>query len=91
MSLSSLLASLQVPVDFNRYDEIPDSDVLARLDQWKHGVEQVLGELKTRVQDEHASLSLEQQADIISATVVFHRDCTWTTPESQGVAQGVLT
>ncbi|KAJ7283397.1 hypothetical protein C8J57DRAFT_1462499 [Mycena rebaudengoi] len=41
--------------DFNRYDEIPDSDVLARLDQWKHGVEQLLRELRTHVQDEQTT------------------------------------
>ncbi|KAJ7938279.1 hypothetical protein B0H13DRAFT_2572038 [Mycena leptocephala] len=42
-----------------------------------------LQELQTRIQQERASLSLKQQADVVSATSVFDADATWVTSESR--------
>ncbi|KAF7330792.1 hypothetical protein MVEN_02418400 [Mycena venus] len=90
MSLDSVLASLRVPSDFNRYGDISEHDVIARLDQWKEDALRTLKELQTRVQQEHATLSLKQQADIVAATTVFDSDDTWTTSVSQGLVQEIL-
>ncbi|KAJ6567265.1 hypothetical protein DFH09DRAFT_1156514 [Mycena vulgaris] len=90
MTFSSVLASLQVPPDFNRYGDIPDHDVITRLDQWKHEALRTLGELQTRIQQEQASLTLKQQADIISTTAVFDGDDAWVTSDSRSVAHEIL-
>ncbi|KAJ6512117.1 hypothetical protein C8R47DRAFT_1093598 [Mycena vitilis] len=90
MSLDSAVASLRVPSDFNRYHDIPEPDVIARLDQWKEDALRTLRELHTRVQQEHAGLSLKQQADIVSAATVFDGENAWVTPDTQGVAQDIL-
>ncbi|KAJ7162616.1 hypothetical protein C8R43DRAFT_1173293, partial [Mycena crocata] len=89
-SLSSLLASLLVPSDFNRYADIPEPTVIARLDQWKEDAFRTLAELQTRVQQEHKTLSLKQQADIVSATTTFEGDGPWVTSESRRVARHIL-
>ncbi|KAJ7645511.1 hypothetical protein DFH06DRAFT_1211567 [Mycena polygramma] len=90
MSLDSVFASLRVPSDFNRYGDIPEPDVIARLDRWKEDALRTLRELQTRVQQEHASLSLKQQADVVSATAVFGSEDTWVTSDSRGVARDIL-
>ncbi|KAJ7497480.1 hypothetical protein FB451DRAFT_1211627 [Mycena latifolia] len=85
---SDVLASLQVPADFNRYADIPDQDVIARLDQWKHAALSTLRELQTCVQQ--ASLTLKQQADILSATLLFNEDNAWVTSDSRSIAYEIL-
>ncbi|KAJ7646143.1 hypothetical protein B0H17DRAFT_1215798 [Mycena rosella] len=90
MTLSSALSSLQVPSDFNRYDDIPEPAVIARLDQWKNTAFRTLEELQTRVREEQATLTLKEQGDIVSATLVFDGDDTWVTPDSRCVAQEIL-
>ncbi|KAJ7490315.1 hypothetical protein B0H11DRAFT_2156580 [Mycena galericulata] len=89
-SLTSLLASLQVPPEFNRYNDIPEPDVIARLDQWKQTAIRTLRELDICVQQGQANLSLEQQADIVAAASVFNEDDAWVTPESRSVAHDIL-
>lgn len=83
MTLDSALGSLRVPPDFNRYADIPEKDVIARLDQWKDQAVRTLQDLQTRIQQERASLSLKHQADVVSATSVFDADATWVTSESR--------
>jgi hypothetical protein len=87
MTFSSVLASLQVPPDFNRYGDIPEQDVIARLERWKRDAFRTLEELQTRIQGQ-ASLTLKEQADIISATSFFDADAAWVTSESQSLAHG---
>jgi hypothetical protein len=79
-----------VPPDFNRYADIPEKDVIARLDQWKEQAVRTLQELQTRIQQERASLSLKQQADVVSATSVFDADATWVTSESRVLSRGMF-
>ncbi|KAJ7762837.1 hypothetical protein DFH07DRAFT_739057 [Mycena maculata] len=90
MNFNPVLTSLEVPPDFNRYKDIPELDVIARLDRWKEAAIQTLRELKTRIQQEQASLSLKQQADIISAATVFEGDDAWVAPDSRVVAHDIL-
>ncbi|KAJ7179500.1 hypothetical protein C8R46DRAFT_1160062 [Mycena filopes] len=90
MSLDSLLAGLRVPADFNRYNDIPERDVIARLDRWKEDALRTLQELQTRVVQERGELSLKQQADIISTASVFDCDAAWVTPASEAVALDIL-
>lgn len=87
MAFSSVLASLQVPPEFNRYKDIPETDVIARLDEWKNAALQTLRELQTRIQQE-TSLPLPQEADIVSAASVFDGDDDWVTSESRSLAEG---
>ncbi|KAJ7895955.1 hypothetical protein B0H14DRAFT_2558408 [Mycena olivaceomarginata] len=77
MSFDSALASLRVPAEFNRYREIAEPDVIARLDHWKEDALRTLRELQTRVQQERAALTLKHQADIVAATAVFEGDDAW--------------
>jgi hypothetical protein len=90
MSFDSVLASLRVPAEFNRYREIAEPDVIARLDHWKEDALRTLRELQTRVQQERAALTLKHQADIVAATAVFEGDDPWVLPDSRGLAQGTF-
>ncbi|KAJ7047754.1 hypothetical protein C8F04DRAFT_20951 [Mycena alexandri] len=90
MSLDSVLAGLRVPSDFNRYNDIPERDVITRLDRWKEDALRTLKELQTRVVQERAELSLKQKADIVSTTSVFDCDAAWVTPDSGAVARDIL-
>ncbi|KAJ6584806.1 hypothetical protein B0H19DRAFT_1106681 [Mycena capillaripes] len=90
MTFDSVLESLRVPSDFNRYGDIPEPDVIARLDRWKEDAFRTLRELQTRIQQEQAALSLKQQADIVSATSLFDGDNAWVTLDSRGLAHDIL-
>ncbi|KAJ7783401.1 hypothetical protein B0H14DRAFT_2400764 [Mycena olivaceomarginata] len=90
MSFDSVLASLRVPAEFNRYREIAEPDIIARLDHWKEDALRTLRELQTRVQQERAALTLKHQADIVAATAVFEGDDAWVLPDSRGLAQEIL-
>ncbi|KAF8211565.1 hypothetical protein K438DRAFT_1807537 [Mycena galopus ATCC 62051] len=90
MSLDSVLPSLRVPTDFNRYGDIPERDVVARLDQWKEDALRKLKELQTRVHQERAALSLKQQADIVAVASVFDDDDTWVIQDSQRLAHEIM-
>ncbi|KAJ7895953.1 hypothetical protein B0H14DRAFT_3425910 [Mycena olivaceomarginata] len=90
MSFDSVLASLRVPAEFNRYREIAEPDVIARLDHWKEDALRTLRELQTRVQQERAALTLKHQADIVAATAVFEGDDAWVLPDSRSLAQEIL-
>ncbi|KAJ7265856.1 hypothetical protein B0H12DRAFT_173170 [Mycena haematopus] len=90
MSLDSVLALLRIPPDFNRYGDIPEPDVIARLDQWKDNALRTLKELHILVQEERETLSLKQQADIIAATSAFDGEDAWVVPDSRGLANEIL-
>ncbi|KAJ7632712.1 hypothetical protein FB45DRAFT_1057745 [Roridomyces roridus] len=86
-----VLSSLHVPADFNRYDSIPEVEVIARLDRWKDAVVGTLQELDTRLQQEHANLSLKERADIVFAVSVFDGDDAWVSPHSRRLATHILS
>ncbi|KAJ7076314.1 hypothetical protein B0H15DRAFT_864086 [Mycena belliarum] len=88
---SSVPASLQVPSDFNRYADITDHEILQRLDRWKHATVPTLQNLQSHFHSEQASsLTLKQQADIVSATLVFNGEDVWVNPAAQTVAHDIL-
>ncbi|KAK7061347.1 hypothetical protein R3P38DRAFT_2828989 [Favolaschia claudopus] len=92
MSLDSVITSLRVPADFNRYRSIDDRDVITRLDQWKKDALGKLRELHTRIQQERERLSLKQQADIIATAAPFDDgDEAWVSPDSLQVAHEILS
>ncbi|KAJ6516312.1 hypothetical protein C8R45DRAFT_1087411 [Mycena sanguinolenta] len=90
MSLDSVLASLRIPADFNRYGDILERDVIARLDQWKQDALRMLKELHTRVQQEREALSLKQKADIVAAAAVFDSEDAWVISDTRGLAHEIL-
>ncbi|KAJ7224242.1 hypothetical protein GGX14DRAFT_649117 [Mycena pura] len=91
--LSGVLAALQIPPEYSRYESIIDSDVIERLRRWKQDVLRTLIELETRLQQmnlEHASLSLKEQGDIVSAASVFDGEGDWTASDSRKVACDIV-
>jgi hypothetical protein len=69
------LDALEVPAEFARHEHIVDSDVLARLDEWKNKAYDDLVLLQNSGATTPPSVS--QQAPRIFAAVFRGEDCPW--------------
>ncbi|KAJ7783393.1 hypothetical protein B0H14DRAFT_3893827 [Mycena olivaceomarginata] len=85
------LPSLRVPAEFNRYREIAEPDVIARLDHWKEDALRTLRELQTRVQQGTRCFDAEAPGRYCGP----RQRCSRATmlgvlPDSRGLAQEIL-
>lgn len=88
-NLSHLTHSLQVPPDFARYENIVEEPAILCLDDWKENAHRILVEMRTLVEENASSLSLEEQGDLISAAASFEDSSIspWVSSASQSISQ----
>lgn len=87
--LDPLLTPLQIPEEFSYYERITDTNVIARLQQWKRMTDARLSELQNLVVREGSQLSDREQAEVISTTAPFEGEGFWTSNTSRNISEGV--
>lgn len=93
-TLATLLESVRIPSDFARYENIIEHNDIARLNEWKRNVHHTLVEIRSLLETLDASsetLSLQEQASVISAVAAFDSTGPWIISESQGISRGMST
>lgn len=87
-TLQTLLQRVHIPADFARYENITEEGIIASLDEWKCNAHHTLVEIRTLLEDASNELSLQEQANVVSAVAAFGGSGTWITPASRTNSRG---
>ncbi|OCH95884.1 hypothetical protein OBBRIDRAFT_787731 [Obba rivulosa] len=88
-SLGPLLRRLDIPPEFARYSSIQESEVLARLQEWRRQACAALSALRSLCQEQE-TLSLQERGEVIAAVAPFDSEGPWIVDASREQAQGIL-
>ncbi|KAI0092518.1 hypothetical protein BDY19DRAFT_883360 [Irpex rosettiformis] len=88
-SLDESLSLLVIPAEFANYDDLTETAVIVKLEEWRRKAYSVLRDLKTCLQ-EREEHSLEKQTDIICAVTPLCKDHIWTMESSRELAKDIL-
>src|ERR1700722_1547941 len=82
-AMDSLLESLTVPSNFQRYDKITEGDLLSRLGKWRNEAHLLLEEL--REFSNRNDLTLREKAQMVSTAAAFDGSGPWVSSQSLNV------
>jgi hypothetical protein len=88
LRLDPLIAPLQVPPDFSRYEKLVETDIVASLEQWKLKTDTCLAELRDLVARESTQFSVQDHALVVSAIASFEGEGSWITSVSREISKG---
>jgi len=86
--LDPLIAPLQVPPHFSRYEKLVETDIIASLEQWKLKTDTCLAELRDLVARESTQFSVQDHALVVSTIASFEGEGSWITSVSRDISKG---
>lgn len=86
--LQPLWKKLDIPQEFAQYDTISESETIVRLEDWKRQVYTVLSDVRNVLRQKEA-LSIQGQAQIISAVAPFDGEGPWAPETTREQAKGM--
>ncbi|KAI0922004.1 hypothetical protein AcW1_004169 [Taiwanofungus camphoratus] len=87
--LQPLWKKLDIPQEFAQYDTISESETIVRLEDWKRQVYTVLSDVRNVLRQKEA-LSIQGQAQIISAVAPFDGEGPWAPETTREQAKEIL-
>ena len=85
--IDGVLSQLAIPTEFNEYNDLTETAVIVKLEEWRRQAYACLRDFKTRLQ-EREKYSLQKQANIICSVAPLCKERAWTMEKSRELAKG---